>query len=681
MADNQMVKIQFDFDLGNVPASVKKFNQYLKDVDLNLKTTKASAKALGDSVAQTGQQLAEAGNSVQKGNRQWTNFALILQDLPYGFRGIQNNLPAVIGSIAGAAGPLYLVASAIIAFFAAVDNGMIKLGNSVKLTTNYSKEASDAYANETVKLDSLYTVSTDVNASMSERLLAAKTLKNEYPGLLSLYSEEQITLGEADAAYKDLTKTIWQYAQAKAGEKALIEIASKKNDVAIKKNDAIAQQKIRENNLYKESKALILDEMTLGQRLSKTLLDLPKGPLMLQNAMGGVDKSSRIIADLTKEEELLNDEAAKYQVIINGNIDAESKLAAFKSTEAQKEIERAKKLKEQQDKINAEKQLRDLKSISEANRLASLELMSDQNKEIAQVEYKYGQQIALAQQYHKSTVVLEEAKAKEKADINKKYSDKQLKTDMDNAKLMNDWEAKFQIDANKRKEELDAETLKKEQESYAQRITNFKQYYDDKLGLAEGDRVAQKAILEQEMGGLISMILTLKNHGIEISSTFANVYQAWIKNNKAIADEAFAGIMKIGTGIMNALGPSLDALLEKGASLGDVLSQALSDVLKKLVKVAIAAAITVAILAALGIVDVTQIGKTFKSLFGQGMGLGNLAFPAKTATDVTGANSAIDINKPASVAGANGGTFTIKGNDLVLALQRSNSSLNLRRAD
>ena len=30
MADNQMVKIVFDFDLGNVPASAKKLSQYLK---------------------------------------------------------------------------------------------------------------------------------------------------------------------------------------------------------------------------------------------------------------------------------------------------------------------------------------------------------------------------------------------------------------------------------------------------------------------------------------------------------------------------------------------------------------------------------------------------------------------------------------------------------------------------
>ena len=658
MADNQMVKIQFDFDLGNVPASVKKFNQYLKDVDLNLNTTQASAKVLGDTVAQTGQKLGEAGNSIKKGNQQWTNFSLILQDLPYGFRGIQNNLPAVMGSIAGAAGPLYLVSSAIIAFFAAVDNGMIKLGNSVKLTTNYSKEAGDAYANETVKLESLYRVATSTNLAMDDRLKAAKLLKAEYPGLLGIYSAEEIALGKADEAYKKLTSTIWKYAQAQAATKALEELASQKITLMIERTKLLAQERKASAASGKKDNA---DFYSGQEEYMSTYTD------DLANIKNKLNANAKAQTEINKK-------ASEYTGIVDSTITAEKDLEKWKSTEAQKAAaDAAKKL--------AEQRLKDIKLISEAERLAALELLSEQNKELAQVEYKYGQQIALAQQYHKNTVILEEAKAKEKFDINKKYSDKQLKTDMDNAKLMTDWEAKFQIDANKRAEELIAKTSKDETDSYAQRLVDFKQFYDNQLGLAEGNRIAQKAILEQEMGDLLYLFETFGMYGDDVAKIFSNVYQSWVKNNKAIADEAFAGIMKIGTGLMNALGPSLDALLEKGASLGDVLSQALSDILKKLIKVAIAAAITVAILAALGIVDVSAIGSTFKSLFKQGMGLGNLAFPSKTATDVTGANSAIDINKPASTAGAGGGTFTIKGNDLVLALQRSNSSLNLRRAD
>jgi hypothetical protein len=138
MADNQMVKIVFDFDLGNVPASAKKLSQYLKDNSLDLKFTKQSVDAATASLNQfsttqtkAGNAAASAGKSVQKSNRQWTNWALILQDLPYGFRGIQNNLPAVLGGIAGVAGPLYLVGSAIIALFTAWDQGSFKAEQAI----------------------------------------------------------------------------------------------------------------------------------------------------------------------------------------------------------------------------------------------------------------------------------------------------------------------------------------------------------------------------------------------------------------------------------------------------------------------------------------------------------------------------------------------------------------------
>ena len=151
MADNQMVKIVFDFDLGNVPASAKKLSQYLKDNSLDLKFTKQSVDAATASlnqlaIAQTkaGNTAATAGNQIKKSNQQYTNLALVLQDLPYGFRGIQNNLPALIGGFAGMAGPIYLASSAIIAFFTAWDNGMIKFGNTLSSTELKQKAFNDA---------------------------------------------------------------------------------------------------------------------------------------------------------------------------------------------------------------------------------------------------------------------------------------------------------------------------------------------------------------------------------------------------------------------------------------------------------------------------------------------------------------------------------------------------------
>jgi hypothetical protein len=71
-------------------------------------------------------------NSLKQNNQKYTAFALILQDLPYGFRAIQNNLPALIGSFAGVGGVAYLAFSAIIAGFTFYDEALRKSAASAK---------------------------------------------------------------------------------------------------------------------------------------------------------------------------------------------------------------------------------------------------------------------------------------------------------------------------------------------------------------------------------------------------------------------------------------------------------------------------------------------------------------------------------------------------------------------
>ena len=116
-----------------VSGNVKATNKNLEDTNKILGQVGQTSKTTGDSISKT-------GDSVKKSNMQWTNLALVIQDLPYGFRGIQNNLPALLGGIAGIAGPLYLVASAAIAFFTAWDQGTFgALINTNALTTANKK--------------------------------------------------------------------------------------------------------------------------------------------------------------------------------------------------------------------------------------------------------------------------------------------------------------------------------------------------------------------------------------------------------------------------------------------------------------------------------------------------------------------------------------------------------------
>lgn len=155
-----------------------------------------------------------------------------------------------------------------------------------------------------------------------------------------------------------------------------------------------------------------------------------------------------------------------------------------------------------------------------------------------------------------------------------------------------------------------------------------------------------------------------------IAKTFFDSLKQKFKDLKKEAKESQDFLMKIGIGMMNALGPALDLLLEKGASIGEVLSTAFEDILKKLIKVAIAAAVVVALLAAFGFVDVSKIPETFGMLFGQGMGLSPDIF--KKSLDSGGGKgiAAVDNIKGGSTSGSTLST-KISGNDLLILMNKA----------
>ena len=568
------------------------------------------------SLPRTAKALEQAGQSVKKSNMQWTNFALVLQDLPYGFRGIQNNLPALLGGIAGVAGPLYLAGSAVIAFFTAVDNGMIKIGNSVKLTTKYSEEAASLYASEIVRLNGLYKAATNVNISMNERILAAKTLKDLYPGLLSQYSQEEITLGKADAAFKKLTTTLWAYAKAKAAQTALEEIATKQNDLIIKRADLLDEFSKNNINNYSKEADYTADGIRLMSRYDLEL-----------------DKRTRLLRENASAYNNLEAAAAKYLKIQEANINAEVKIQEFKEDPA-KATEKAAKA--------AKKKLEDAKK--EADKLA--------------IYIKK----RLSASGGETTYVGEPAA--DPSNVAKLFKDKM------------DYEKKASKD----------------------RVAFLKEQYQLEVSEAEGSFDKIK-LAEENMR--MALDKGFMDGSVKLSEYIDAILELRKKSNQTVLAETkavTAELLKIGIGLMNALGPALDMLLEKGASIGEVLSRAFEDIIKKLIKVAIAAAIAVAIISLLpgGQGKLAKAGgamKMFGNLVGGGMGLGSQLFANGGIVsgptmglmgEYPGAQNNPEVVAPLDklkdmIGGGGGGEFVLRGNDLILAIQRSNSSLKLRR--
>ena len=662
MADNQIVQIDFKFDLGNVPASTKAFSKYLKDLGVDLKFTKASTDALAASVShlataqtQAAQASAAAGNVVKKSNQQWTNLALVVQDLPYGFRGIQNNLPALVGGFAGMTGGLYFAASAVIAFFTAWDNGMIKFGESTKLSAEYAKEAATNYASEKVQLDSLYRVATNSNISMEERIKASKTLKEEYPGLLNAYSLEEIALGKADVAYKKLTKTLWQYAQAKAAEKTLEDLAAQKQVKAIERTDLLAKKRAAEAKVKPFQVST-----TYGEKI---ISDAEFNLRMINNDLKNNENAQKEI----------NKQAASYLGIIDATVNSVSEIEKIK-----KKPDDKKAISDAKNRVKLEKET-NLQVLQSKQQTYKDDILLYEEYEIKIIDLREQQSLAEAQAIGASEQTLQNIR--DIAANNRLKARQELSAKIQ--KLVED-DVKAELKAEKEKERISKEFVGAYKSDINKQESDFNQFYKTKMDLATGDLGAQKEILLQQGAQIEEFAIVSEGTWDGYSKAVGENVKAVANVTSKITKEAMDSLLKMGNGIMNALGPSLDMLIEKGANIGEVLTNAFQSLIRQLAKVIISAAIAVALLAILfpgTLAKAGGAGKLFGSLVGQGMGIGGLiggggnANKGVDATNGTNAINAIQTN----TGGDNGGQFVLKGNDLVLALNRSETSLNLRR--
>jgi hypothetical protein len=628
MADNQMIKVDFQFDLGNVPASTKAFSNYLKSIGVDLKFTKGSTDALASSVghlatAQTkaAQVGAAAASSVKKSNMQWTNFALVIQDLPYGFRGIQNNLPALMGGVAGMAGPLYLVGSAVIALFTAWDAGLFKTKNATNALNEAQKEYNETLKSsmgsageEIAKMNALVSIAKNQEISMQKRLKAVKSLQDEYPSYFGNLDKEKILNGDVSKATDGVKTAIIERAKATA-------VASKINKLA-------AEKFAKDEELYQ----LALQKTARVQAAVNFVRQFPSSAKHLK---GLIDAS------------------------VSGIRDQENAIKSFVDS-IDRELNRLQKIY-----TSAETTAIDLGDTGDDKK----------NKGAAAAKKKL-------------------ENAKKEADKLALYVAKRLAASGGETKYI----AEPEVDPSNAAKAF-RDKMAYEKKASKDRVAFLREQYQLEVSEAEGSFDKIK-LAEENMR--MALDKGFMDGSVKLSEYIDAILELRKKSNETVLAETkavTAELLKIGIGLMNALGPALDMLLEKGASIGDVLSRAFEDIIKKLIKVAIAAAIAVAIISLLpgGQGKLAKAGgamKMFGNLVGGGMGLGSQLFAnggivsgptmglmgeypgAKTNPEVV---APLDKLKSMIGSGSGSGEFVLRGNDLILAIQRSNSSLKLRR--
>ena len=197
--------------------------------------------------------LDNHASSLKQNNQKYTAFALILQDLPYGFRAIQNNLPALIGSFAGVGGAAYLAFSAIIAGFTFYDEALRKSAASAKKLKEEQTSLNDEILNSKQNaIQQGYLLNQYIEIARNATL-SDKTRNEALKQANTLYGEHNEKLTLANINTKAVKESVDGYIQS------LIQMA-----VAQKYSDQIANNIIESDKI----KAKLDDKNLIRQKLT-----------------------------------------------------------------------------------------------------------------------------------------------------------------------------------------------------------------------------------------------------------------------------------------------------------------------------------------------------------------------------------------------------------------------------
>jgi hypothetical protein len=680
MADNQMVKIEFDFDLGNVPASAKKFAEYLRGIETSSKEARDQLKILGDGIDKTSDKMKKSGNNIKKSNQQWTSFALVIQDLPYGFRGIQNNLPALVGGIAGAAGPIYLIASALIAFttayekeitafiygISAVDSAQQKLNVAISAGIGVAKA-------ETATNAALLIVINDVTKSTTERKDALDLLKEKYKGNIELQKTD-IDDG-----------------------KALIAITDKISEALLRKARAEAFSKL----IAEEEAKVFKLQSEQGEQVVKNLGFLETSYQVLKS-VGNVATTSLNVTTAAFNKQGKEITTAQGNIKLYTQKLNENTLAQIKNKDAESLDTGAPK---------KDKKLKDIEIANKAETKAYLEGLDERAKK----EYQAGLELAdnltkmRAAGFTDSTTYYSEYRSN-MSKIAKEYDDKEYTRNQNSINANIAFETKIYNDSTQALEQI-RKTRLDEQTKFAKKQTSSIETelsVQDKLNKNSLTRridytkqaVAKLAVLAAMsfdpniiaiyLDAMDKMNARLKGLGTQWSETAKSI-------NDSIQNFIISSFTLMGESLGKALaGENVDVFNAFAMLIADALTSIGTSLISYATMVGLAMTLfadplTWPIALAAGIAAVAA-GAFLKAKLSKKQNSGATAFAnggivsgptmgligeypgAKTNPEVVA-----PLDKLKDIMGGGGGSFVLRGSDLVLALNRSETSLNLRR--
>ena len=658
-----MIKIEFDFDLGNVPASAKKFADYLKGIETSSEKAKGQLKTLSNEIDKTADKMNKSGSALKKTNQQYMNLALVIQDLPYGFRGIQNNLPALLGGLAGVGGAAYLAFSAIIAGLTFWDEHNRKVTASAKKLKEQEDEVVKGVTNEALRVNELIAVLENETETRDRKRRAIKELQSINPDVfkdLKLEGDKVKDLNTYYNAYIENLKNVILLKQYEKDLEAIIQ-------AELKTGKPLQIQKQKE--VKKSTDLLTLNNAALKDNISTTKILTLKDEKVIGN-INKYNKSQQTKLDLFEKIKKISPAVA----LGGGKDGSAEKGPKEKVSKYEEDLARATFNFYKDNLFQAETFFNQLNDIEKLNALKEAVINKASNDELTAIEATYAQKsVNFHQQIEDKKLAIRQASLKRGEQLTeadqrakKKVLDTEFQNEMDaiqnklSAQLKGNRREPLQQQQNYKEAIIGYLLMSMEAGKTAEQIEKLQDKINSLNASAEGTAAAFTP-----MADMLNNLAT--NTLVEFGTQIGNLLSGGEFSLDGFLGMIANALIQIGTHLVmvSKLFLAVNALFASGGALAPLA-------------IPIGLAAIAAGVALSSAISKKQDVKAFANggiVSGPTMGLIGEYPGAKSNPEVVA-----PLDKLKDMLGGNGGgQFVLRGNDLVLALNRSETSLNLRR--
>lgn len=674
------------------------------NIGANTQDLQTGLNNASQAVTNFGTQIAKVTKPTGDATQSLINLSRIAQDAPYGFMGIANNLNPMLESfqrlqkesgstgealksmVAGLAGPaglglaLGVVSSLIVAFGS-------KIGDLLSSTTELqkvNKELRDSYFDNVKNVETtiasdeaLVSVINNVTLSTEARQAALKQLKEVHKGNVELQKTD-INDGEQ-----------------------LIAVINRMSQALLRKAEIEATAKIIGE---KQAEIIRLQTADLEEQLGNVSA-WTKGWDVFKSSFQGVGPAGSAAATGVNlaTDAITNTgvQVSKTQKVVDGLKESLAKLTTTAFKEGDYNVTGTSAPKSSALSKKAEVDTSDLETLKKKQQLYKDDVYA--YKEYADLIVKEEERVALKKATINKASANEIQNIKEQAKIGLEKNAMDLGNSLDKLfKAADDKYIKDQKDFEKQK-------LASQEQASKDSLDIVKRQLDVETKLAGEDFEKKKEAIKKAMAE-VKILMALSSNPKAIQD-LDKAYKDMEKSYKILdIDEKQAKAKKlnesykkfaetIATDITQGFMVMFDAM-QKGENPLQALGNYLGDLVKKFAAAIVQATIFKGIMSLLnfatgggagffggvlgsvgkllGMADGGIVSRPTLAMVGEG-GQSEAVMPLNKLSNMM--NSTFNAGAMSGMGGGGNGQFVLKGNDLVLALQRSNYSLNLRRGN